>query len=1127
MKKKTVKSVIFKSYKGEYIRLRVHLLVNFGLRAIRSAVRGRIHFFCGISLVLKNSLFPEFLIDFERSTIVMLNRIQEVVAVANSPVTDAVTKKQALEFLDQVKAEPNAPQLFVSLLNDVGSDDITRFVALQALSDLISEPRSDSQQLDFIKTAVVSLLQNKITNNVRDPEYVRNKIAEMTTRLFCRMYGEFNGNSWSTFFQDIIAILCIECLKKGPARDFSPIGLDYFNRICGAINSEIADQTYIRSREAQLKNNSLKDTMRLQDIQVMVTIWLNTLKSIEPEQQRELAVLTLSCIGSYISWIDVNLIVNDVYISVIYGYLDFNTTKVACAQCLCEIISKKMKPVEKLTLLRMLNLTDKVTSIGQDDLEVYEQMARLTNSIGLELAKVFETCIDATPSAESEECAKAADEQIITQVAPLLLKFMDHEYDSVTQQCFPFISQYLSVLKKQFALGGKPGSAVHMNSKKLPLDPSHHSFLSSLLLVTFKKMRIDDSSGEDSEDEIDEFNDTIRSKLKVIQDSIAVINPALYLESISNHIQTELASSDWRDLELAIYQMHNLSDSIRNNLFGLNKAEIVESQATLIMSKFMSILLGNSAIFQMDVPFVQILFFELVVRHYQFLNADDKNEVALLNIFCSPFGMFNKREKVRLRTWYLFTRLIKITKPKLSIAILSQIIGKISPLLAVKAITDNQESAEEDTIFDSQLYLFEGIGLLIGANADMNYDIMDEVLTPLFTSLETCISAPIQNPAVVLQAHHLLMAIGTMARGVHGGLVPENQVNNTLVNEKLLRRSLVEKFSNIAEVVLVSFSYFSKHENVRDASRFTFARLIPILNTEIVPFASKLIALFIESDLTTLEMNDFLGFLGQMIHMFHKDESCYQLFDSLLTPVINKVHTSLSQIDNEEALETSEWYGNGVANPKERNGKSVVVTNSFRDKILLKKAYYAFLQSLVTNSVTSLLLSERNRGMLSTVLLDLLTYVPQEVQETSTIKLALNVLANLVKCFGSGHCTDEKDVHAANNEKLDGLNEFMIAKIVPLVFEIPFKPENKFNIKDGSCRVVACDLSRLLRETYSQSATDADAMNNPCLKYMIEVYLPQVQFPSEMSFQFAQALASLEAKAFEKYYVDFITSLSN
>lgn len=45
MKKKTVKSVIFKSYKGEYIRLRVHLLVNFGLRAIPVCCKGKNPFF--------------------------------------------------------------------------------------------------------------------------------------------------------------------------------------------------------------------------------------------------------------------------------------------------------------------------------------------------------------------------------------------------------------------------------------------------------------------------------------------------------------------------------------------------------------------------------------------------------------------------------------------------------------------------------------------------------------------------------------------------------------------------------------------------------------------------------------------------------------------------------------------------------------------------------------------------------------------------------------------------------------------------------------------------------------------------------------------------------------------------
>lgn len=1056
----------------------------------------------------------------------MLHRIQEVVAIANCPTTDVVTKKQALEFLNQVKAEPNAAQVFVTLLNDTNSDDLTKFVALQVLTDLVSQASGDSQQLAFIKTAVVELLRSKVANNVRDAEYFRNKIAEMITGLFYRMYGEINANQWPSFFQDLVTLLCIGGLKEGPVQNCSLLGLDYFARICGSINSEIADQTFVRSKEIQVKNNSLKDTMRIEDIQTMVSIWLNTLKSVVPQQHSELAVLTLSCIGSYISWIDVNLIVNEMYITVIYGFLDFTGTKIACAQCLCEIISKKMKPIDKLTLLRMLNLTDKVASLENDDLEVYEQLARLSASVGLELAKVFDQCTNGNSTADSQQVATAADQQILNQVASLVLKFMEHEYDSVTQQCFPFISQYLSVLKKQFALGGKPGSAVAINSKRQPIDQDHQNFLTSLLLVCFKKMRIDDSSDEDSEDEIEEFNDTIRAKLKVFQDSIAVINPALYLDNISSDIQTSLAGVDWRDLELAIYQMHSLSESIRNNLFGLNKSQIATSQATMIMTKFMSILLQNSSIFQMDNPYVQILFFELVVRHYTFLGSDEKDEVALLNIFCSPFGMFNKREKVRLRTWYLFTRLIKITKPKLTTVILSQIIAKVSPLLSIKAMSPNQDGIEDDTTFDNQLYLFEGIGLLIGANTDSNYDILDEVLTPLFTDLETCISAQLQTPDIVLQSHHLLMAIGTIARGVHGGLVPENQVNNALVNKKLIHRSLIEKFSNIAEVVLVSFSFFSKYENVRDASRFTFARLIPILNSEIVPYAGKLIALFLESDLTSLEMNDFLGFLGQMVHMFHKNESCYQLFDNLLTPVINKVHTIMSRIDAETSLETAGWYEGGNL-PRDNNGKNVVVTDSFRDKILLKKAYYGLLQSFVTNSVTSLLLTERNQGILSTVLLNLLTYIPQEVQETSTVKLALSVLTNFVKIFGSGECKDENDNNAGNVGKLEGLNEFFITKIVPLVFEIPFKPDYKFNIKDGSCRVVACDLSRLLREIYFQSGGGTDIMANPCLKYMAEVYFPQIQFPSELGMELIQMLATLDPKAFEKYYVTLIGTLSS
>ena len=275
-------------------------------------------------------------------------------------------------------------------------------------------------------------------------------------------------------------------------------------------------------------------------------------------------------------------------------------------------------------------------------------------------------------------------------------------------------------------------------------------FLVSLLNIIFAKMRIDDSSDEDSDEDIEEFTETIRNKLKVFQDSIAVINPSVYLENISNQIESLFvlanSSKNWRDMELTIYQIHNLAESVRNNLFGLNKQEIASSQPSMVVAKFMKVLLENSTVFVFDNSYIQISFFELVVRHNNYLN-NEKDEFQILDTFCSEFGIFNRREKVRLRTWYLFTRLLKMTKPKLSTAVVNEIIGKISPLLTIRVTTVNgEESNEEDTTFSTQLYLYEGVGLLIGLNSDLNYDLMDNILGPSFTDLEGCISSQAQTP---------------------------------------------------------------------------------------------------------------------------------------------------------------------------------------------------------------------------------------------------------------------------------------------------------------------------------------------------------------------------------------------
>ncbi|CCK71083.1 Ran GTPase-binding protein LOS1 KNAG_0G00250 [Huiozyma naganishii CBS 8797] len=1060
----------------------------------------------------------------------MLSRIREVIAIANSPQSDPATQKQALEYLDGIKQDPNAVEVFAALLTETDSDDLLKFVSLQALNDIVGINSTNSNIISFVKQTVLDLLRKKVESNVQDAEYLRNKIVDLLTKIFYNTYGEINGNQWDTFFQDIITLLNVEpLLESSTPGGYSPVGIDYFNRICLFINSEIADQTYVRSKATQVKNNSLKDTMRMQDINSLAVIWINTLKSVISTTQHsselsEIAILTLSCIGSYILWIDVNLIINPECITIIYNFLDFPGTKIACSKCLVEIISKKMKPVEKFALLGLLNLTDKVYARDDDDIEITEQLARLASAVGVELSVIVEHCSDTMDTnPESLQLVTSADERILTQVAPLVLKFMVHEYDSVTQQCFTFIACYLSNMKKLFAVGGKPGSAVALASKQKPLDLQHTEFVNSLLRVIFIKMKIDESTdaNDESQDEVDEFNETIRSKLKTFQESIAVINPAIYLESISTEICTRMGSTDWRDLELAIYQMHNLCESIRNNLFGVPKQDIASSQPSILMVKFFNELLNHSTLFQMDNSYIEVLFFELVVRHHNFLNGE-KNEFTVLNIFCSEFGMFNKRGKVRMRTWYLFSRFLKITKPKFTVSVLTEIIRKITPLLDIKIDEINSDGIEEDTVFSNQMYLFEGIGILIGANADAQYSILDEVLIPMFTDLERCISSQVQSIEVVLQCHHILMAVGTLARGVQGGLVPENQVNNTLVNKKLIHQSLTERFANITEVVLVTFSYFNKHENIRDASRFTFSRLIPILNNDIVPFANKLIALFLESDLKIPEMNDFLGFIGQMVHVFHKEEGCFELFTNLVTPLVAKVHQIMELIDNEQTIGNA---SNGLAtvnNHEHQHAKNIIVTDAFRDKILLKKAYFAFLQSFVTNSVTSLLLNPNNGNTLSIILLDLLSYTPGEVQESSTMKLSLNVLVNFIRIFGSGLCNDANDIHAKDIQKIEGLNAFLISKVVPLVFEIPFNAEYNFNVKEGSSRVIACDLSRLLRELYLQSGAGSDINSNPSLKYLSEIYLPQIQFPPQLNAELLEMLVTSDQKSFEKYYVSLI-----
>ena len=97
--------------------------------------------------------------------------------------------------------------------------------------------------------------------------------------------------------------------------------------------------------------------------------------------------------------------------------------------------------------------------------------------------------------------------------------------------------------------------------------------LRALLRALFKKMRYDDDSrtieNDDSGEEA-EFQD-FRKRLLSFQDSIGAIDPELYSQSLGGLVTSTFqavktgSSQNWRDMEVALYEMHSFSEPLRGS----------------------------------------------------------------------------------------------------------------------------------------------------------------------------------------------------------------------------------------------------------------------------------------------------------------------------------------------------------------------------------------------------------------------------------------------------------------------------------------------------------------------------------------------------------------------------------
>jgi exportin-T len=221
------------------------------------------------------------------------------------------------------------------------------------------------------------------------------------------------------------------------------------------------------------------------------------------------------------------------------------------------------------------------------------------------------------------------------------------------------------------------------------------------------------------------------------------------------------------------------------------------------------------------------------------------------------------------------------------------------------------------------------------------------------------------------------------------------------------------------EIILSALRNFNQVSLVRDAVRYTFARLITCMGSEVLPYLPNLIdGLLTECQVT--ELVDFLPFIGLVAHKYKP--MIEPIIDELLLPLVKRVFDFL----NTSPSGTDE---------------AVLLLD-------LRKAYLNFVLSLFNSNVEGVFVSERNLEHLNTILQTFLHFA-KDNSDPTTQKMSFGVFLKMVNSW-----TTTTAANAPNNQQqsVPGFDQFVYNELLPITFTVPMSAA--FNLADGQSILV-------------------------------------------------------------------------
>ncbi|KAK3939940.1 Exportin [Diplogelasinospora grovesii] len=970
-------------------------------------------------------------------------QIENAIEIAWNPTTNPALKSQAFEFLNQLRADPQGWQVCATLfVRTPRASEVVRVVALEVVNNAVDSQSLDRASLVFLKDALLGYIRQTYDGSGQtpaDPPSIQNKLTQTLTYLFVFLYKE----GWETFIDDFLALTS----TQNSTQKDNLSGVILYLRVLGSVHDEIADLMLSRQGNEAKRNNDLKDLVRERDMRKIAASWSDILAQYG-NRNDGVVEMTLKVMGKWVSWIDIHLIINQEMLNLLLPLVGrTNSTggedkvRDAAVDTFTEIVAKKMKPSDKTEMISFLNLREIITQLLQSpplnefkgtpryDTDLAEAIAKLVNTIMSDIVRVLE-------DNKVENNVRVKAEQLLQDFLPPLLRLFSDEYDEICSTVIPSLTDLLTFLRKAGTL-----------------PPAYSEMLPPILNAIVTKMRYDETSSWGNEDEQTdeaEFQE-LRKRLQILQKSVAAVDQNLYIEFLSNLVSNMFGTLDqrgsqmnWRDLDLALHEIYLFGELALPNAGITQKSQpntVAQERLAGMMIKMV-----QSGIANFPHPAIVLQYMEICVRYHAFFEAQQQYIPPVLENFVRL--VHHNHVRVRTRSWYLFLRFVKQLRGMVG-NVARTVIESISDLLPIKAEmpgndADDDMSSDEsdhsaDAVFNSQLYLFEAIGCISSTNStppEEQADYARSVLGPIYTDMSQHLERAKSGDAqAVLQIHHLVMALGTLATGF-------SDWNAAQPNQRPPSKPISDEFSRAAEAILIALNELNSNGEIRAACRSAFSRLLGVLGAAVLPQLPQWIEGLLSLSSSKDEMAMFLRLLEQVVHSFKGE--IYNILDLLLTPLLQRVFAGLQEPINgtDDEIQLQE----------------------------LRREYVSFVQVILINELGGVLVSEANQGMFHSLVSEIITIAKTVVHGNLVAsRISFNVLARMASQWGGPDIVTIAENPApptgAPAPAFPGFDTFMITSFHTACWEVLQDPNFRPHT-DAQARQVLTEIAGLEQTIY-------------------------------------------------------------